>query len=216
MVIENGINAGGLPDDERATKGGAFRRLYEIPTDALLIGTLGDLSVLKGQREFVLAANEVAKSVPNAYFIVVGRDQTIDKSFRRELKRLVKVFGIEDRFLFLDWVEDTESFYSVLDLFVSASHTESFGLAILEAMASGSAVVATDTEGAKLLLDDASCLVPTGDAHALSLKMSEFAASAEMRKANVERLRIRAREEFGLDRMIDETAAVYKSVLGEK
>ena len=78
----------------------------------------------------------------------------LKKNFARELKRLVKIFDLEDRFLFLDWVENTAPLLAAMDIFVSASHSESFGLAIFEAMASGKAIVATETEGAKELIEN--------------------------------------------------------------
>ena len=111
------------------------------------------MKILKGQRDFVLAANEIAKKTEDAFFIIVGKDNSFQKSFRGELKRLVKIFGLEKQFLFLDWLEDTAPLLSAIDVFVSPSHSESFGLAILEAMASGKAIVATETEGAKELLE---------------------------------------------------------------
>ena len=101
----------------------------------------------------MFAANEIVKRFPETHFTIVGTDNSFKKDFRRELKRLVKVFGLEDKFLFLDWVEDTAPLLAAMDIFVSASHSESFGLAILEAMASGKAIVATETEGAKELIE---------------------------------------------------------------
>jgi len=90
----------------------------------------------------------------DAHFVIVGKDNSYKKDFRRELKRLIKVFGLEDKVLFLDWIEDTAPLLSALDVFCFPSHSESFGLAILEAMACGNAIVATTTEGAKELIED--------------------------------------------------------------
>ena len=137
------------PWSDRAAKAAEFRTLHSIPADAPLIVTLGELRLLKGQRDLVLAANEVLKYHNDAYFVIAGRDHSIDQKFRRELKRLVKVLGIEDRFVWLDWLDDISPLLAAADLFVSPSHSESFGLAILDAMAAGTAVVATETDGAE-------------------------------------------------------------------
>ena len=118
--------------------GRQFCEFHGIPLDVSLIGTLGELKPLKGQREFVLAAHEIAKVDPTCRFVIAGTDHSPDGKFRRELRRLVKVFGLEERFLWLDWLDDTGHFYSALESFVSPSRTESFGLAILEAMARAS------------------------------------------------------------------------------
>ena len=141
----------------------SFDSTHDIAPDVPMIGMLGDLREAKGQRDFVLAAAEVVKRVPDAQFVVAGLDHTMDQSFRRELRRLAKVLGIGDRFLWLDWLEDTAPFYAAIDVFVSASHSESFGLAILEAMIRETPVVATETEGARELLGSDALLVPIRD-----------------------------------------------------
>jgi glycosyltransferase involved in cell wall biosynthesis len=169
-VIQNGLDIAALRD--RSALRDEFRSFHQIGPDVPIVGTLGELRETKGQRDFVLAAAEVAKHIPDAYFVIAGIDNTIDKSFRRELRRLAKVLGIDDRLLWLDWLDDTGPFYSAIDVFVSPSHSESFGLAILEAMIRGTPVVATATEGARELLGDEEELVPVRDPVALANAIS--------------------------------------------
>jgi len=213
-VIKNGLNVNSLTDEETAELRRGFREFHQIPQDALVVGTLGEIRELKGQRDFVLAANEVAKQFPNAHFAVVGKDNTADKAFRRELKRLVKVFGLDDRFLWLDWIDDTDSFFSAIDLFVSPSHSESFGLAMLEAMAHGKSVVATETEGARELFGKNADLVKIKDPIALASKIVTALNSESDRAAGGEANRRTAGEKFSLDRMVDETEKLYKRLIG--
>ena len=214
-TIPNGIDVEHWTGVDTAKLREEFRLLHNIPFDAPLVGIVGELILLKGQRDFVLAAQEVVKIFPDARFVVVGKDNTLDQSFRRELKRLVKVFGLENNFLWLDWVEDTAPLLSALDVFVSASHSESFGIAILEAMATGKAIVATATEGARELLHDTDQLVPIKDALALAEKINELLADAENREKIGEVLRARAVKEFSLARMIDETEKLYNVILSD-
>lgn len=211
-VIHNGLNiAEGI--DAQAL-GSEFRQLHGIPADALVVGTLGELKPLKGQRDFVLAANEVAKTNPNAYFVVVGIDNTIDKKFRRELRRLAKVFGLEQRFLWLDWLDDTPPFFSAIDMFVSPSHSESFGLAILEAMAHGKPVVATQTDGAKELLGTIGSLTPINSPVDLAAAISGMLADDERRLSMGESLRQTASDRFSFERMLDATEQLYRKITG--
>ncbi|MEJ7848313.1 MAG: glycosyltransferase family 4 protein [Pyrinomonadaceae bacterium] len=211
-VIPNGIDIENWSNADHEKLREEFRLLHGIPSDVPLIGTVGELIPLKGQRDFVLATNEIVKTCPNAHFVVVGKDNTIDKRFRRELKRLVKVFRLDDRFLWLDWVEDTAELFAALDIFVSASHSESFGLAILEAMASGTAVVATETEGAKELLAEKGMLVPLKDPVKLAEVICSFVEDSEKRRMIVDQAKRLASEKFSLRRMIDQTEALYKSI----
>ena len=207
-IITNGITM-----DEASGDGDAFRSFHNIPADAPLVVTLGELRPLKGQRDLVLAAHEIVKSIPDCRFVVAGRDHTLDQRFRRELKRLAKVLGLEDRFLWLDWLDDISPLMAAADIFVSPSHSESFGLAILDAMAAGVPVVATATDGARELMGGTDALVPIRDPLALAEKISSYLEDDEKRLGLGKTLQATARERFSLARMVEATEALYASLL---
>lgn len=197
------------------TSGGTgpeFRRLHEIPLDCHLVVTLGELKQLKGQRDFVLAANEILKQFPDCHFVIAGKDNTLDKKFRRELKRLVRVFGHEKKFLWLDWLDDISPLLAAADIFVSPSHSESFGLAILDAMAAGTPVVATSTDGARELITNEAALALIKDPLDLAEKICRFLDNDAARHDLGKELRSAARNKFGLARMVDATEALYYEV----
>lgn len=212
-IIPNGIDVGQDPGSDAERLGREFRLLHNIPLEAKIVGTIGELIQLKGQRDLVLASQEIVKKHVDVYFVIVGTDNSLDKRFRRELKRLVKVFGMEERFLWLDWVDDTAPLFAAIDVFVSPSHSESFGLAILEAMARGKAVVATETEGAKELLRDKELLVPIKDPIRLAERTCELLADAPMRAALGQKIQRLAVENFSLQRMISETERLYLDIV---
>lgn len=192
-----------------------FRFRHDIPFDVPLIGTVGELNPLKGQREFILAADLIKKKFPEARFLSSGKDKSHGKTHRRELKRLVKVLDLEENFLWLDWIEDMNPLYAALDIFVSASHTESFGLAIAEAMASRTTVVATETEGAKQLIknDETGKLVAINDAVQLFENISELLEDAGKSELLAKNAREYALENFSLVKMISETEKLYESII---
>jgi glycosyltransferase involved in cell wall biosynthesis len=210
VVIPNGLDLDNLRD--RAELRDQFRKFHAIDPDVPLVGTLGELREAKGQRDFVLAAGEVIKHIPNCQFIITGLDHRLDKSFRRELRRLAKILGLEDRIIWLDWLDDTAPFYAAIDVFVSPSHAESFGLAILEAMIRGTPVVATATEGARELLgDDRDVLVPTQSPVMLAEAICRM-LDDHTRSSRGESLRGRAADKFSLERMLEETERVYAEI----
>lgn len=212
-LIPNGIDLNSGADSNRAEIAAEFRTLHSIPADAPLIVTLGELKVLKGQRDFVLAANEVIKQHPDARFVIAGKDNSIDQKFRREIKRLVRVFGMESNFLWLDWLDDVRPLLWATDIFISPSHSESFGLAILDAMAVGCPVIATATDGARELMIDENAIVPIRDPLALATKISWFLDNPEEKRLHGERLQLKAREKFGLAAMVDATENLYRKLL---
>lgn len=212
VLIPNGIEAAMQTAAEQHASGEGFRRFHSIPVEDPLVVTIGELIVLKGQRDFVLAANEILKQHPRCWFVIAGKDNSIDHKFRRELKRLVKVLGHEDRFLWLDWLDDISPLLNAADIFVSPSHSESFGLAILDAMAAGTPVIATATDGAKELLKGTNALAPIKDPLELAKKVCEFLDNAERRKFLGSELQVIALENYGLEAMVDATEAVYRKI----
>jgi len=217
VCIPNGINVENY-EQTGESLGRDFRFLHNISFDASVIGIVGELKVLKGQRDFVLAAHELAQKFPEAFFVVVGKDNSMKQEFRRELKKLVKVFNLEDRFLWLNWVEDTAPLLAALDVFVSASHTESFGLAMLEAMAGAKAIVATETEGARELIENEKTgkLVAVKEPLELAEAVGAFLQNKNLRQTFGKNAREIAKEKFSLERMIDETEKLYEKVKSEK
>ena len=212
-VIKNGLNVNSLSADDEARLRREFREFHSVPQNAVVVGTLGELKELKGQRDFVLAANEIAKTHPDCRFVVVGKDNSGDQSFRRELRRMAKIFGLEDRFLWLGWLDDTDSFFAAIDVFVSPSYSESFGLAILEAMAHGKPVVATATEGARELFGQQADLVDIKEPVKLADSISELLDDQTKRNSAGEANRTTAAELFSLKRMVDETEELYRTIL---
>lgn len=214
-LIHNGIDVKRFGENPLNKEGDNFRFEHNIPFDAPLIATVGELKPLKGQRDFVLAAQLVAEKFPDAYFAVVGKDNSIKNDFRREIRRMVKVFGLEKNFLWLDWVEDTKPLLQALDVFVSASHSESFGLAILEAMASATAVVATETAGAREILGETVNLVPIETPVKLAEKICELLESEEVRLKLATRLQTRAVQNFGIEKTVEETENLFREILSK-
>ncbi len=213
VVIRNGLDLENLRDREEMSN--EFRRFHDIASGAPIVGTLGDLREAKGQRDFILAAAEVVKRIPDCWFVVTGLDHTMDKSFRRELRRLANVLGIGERVLWLDWLDDTAPFYAAIDVFVSPSHSESFGLAILEAMIRGTPVVATATEGARELLGADEKLVPIQDPVRLAAAICNILTTDD-HTAIGDSMQRRAAEKFSLTRMLDETERVYAEIVNRK
>ncbi len=214
VTIPNGIDVENWINVERTQLREEFRFENNISFDALVLGTVGELKHLKGQQDFILAAQIIVKKFPETHFIIVGKDNSYDRSFRRELKRLGKTFDLEKNFSWFDWIEDTKPLLSSLDIFVSPSHSESFGLAILEAMASGCAVVSTETEGAKELLGNGEngILTPVKNPVKLAEAICELLENQEKIIELGENAQKHAKENFGLERMILETEKVYEEV----
>jgi len=183
--------------------------------DRLLVGTIGRLAPIKGHEDFIRAASLIAAKRADVDFVIAGDDESPAKDTRTQLERLIRELGLSQRVHLAGRVDETSRLLSDLDLFVSASRSEGFGLAIIEAMASGVPVVATRSAGAREIIEDGETgrLVPIGDAHALAEAILCLLDDREER----ERLRQRAletvRQQFSLERMVEETERVYRRAL---
>jgi glycosyltransferase involved in cell wall biosynthesis len=216
-VVHNGVDVDRFQRILDRFDRAQFLRTWKLPETALLIGTVGELKPLKGQEEFLRAAARVAPLIRNARFIVAGVDTSRTQEHRQRLERLIDELQLRSRVLLIDWVTDIAELYCALDIFVSASRAESFGLAMAEAMASHTAVVATSTEGAKTIIDsnNTGVLVPIGNDCAIADAVLSLLQD-ESRRTELGNLAARSvRDRFGLDRMVEATERVYEEILRE-
>jgi glycosyltransferase involved in cell wall biosynthesis len=215
IVIPNGIDMGRFDKGARGFDREAFRQSLKIAPGRLVVGTVGELNRLKGQEEFLRAASLVAARFTEADFIIAGEDFSRTGEHRARILKLIGELGLEGRVYLTGWLEDVAPLLDALDLFVSASRTESFGLAIVEAMASGLAVVATATEGARETIEDDATgkLVPIDDHTALAGAIARLLEDERARARLGGRARVAAHERFSLERMIDATESVYRDAL---
>ncbi len=146
------------------------RAAFGIPGDALVLSMFARVGVMKGQADFVTALGRLSTRFPNLYGVMCG---PADKSsaYWGRLQRLVAEHGLEERLVIPGDVRPPlkDDVVAGSDIVVHPSHAESFGLAVLEAMAAGKAVVAADTDGPRLLIEDgvSGVLVAPGDVDAL-------------------------------------------------
>jgi L-malate glycosyltransferase len=212
-VVLNGIDTTVFEEARRRFDREQFLRTWNLPDNCLLVGTVGELTPLKGQTDFLQAAAQVLKQHPNAYFFIAGIDHSQENKNRTALEHLIEKLNLTERVRLVGWLEDLAQLYCALDVFVSASHTESFGLAIAEAMASQTAIVATETEGAKEIIQPGKTgvLIPVRDVDKLAEAVLELLDHNEERLLLGRAAQQSVATQFSVERMIDETEAIYRA-----
>ena len=215
-VVLNGIDTARFGAARAEFDRRQFLDSWKLTEDSLLVGTVGELTPLKGQEEFLRAAVAVLKQFPKTHFVVAGIDHSRGKQHLTRLEKLIKEFNLTAHVSLVGWLEDLAHLYCALDVFVSASHTESFGLAIAEAMASGTAVVATETEGARELIKsgETGLLVPVGAVDRLTEAIVTLLKEQDYRVRLGKAAQQAAGATFSLERMIAETEEIYRTVVG--
>jgi glycosyltransferase involved in cell wall biosynthesis len=214
-VVLNGINASRFALARKQFDRQAFLQRWRLPEQCMLVGTVGELTPLKGQQDFLRAAAQIAKQIPGCNFVIAGIDHSPDGRNEAQIERLIDELELRERVRRVKWLDDLAQLYCAFDVFVSASHTESFGLVIVEAMASRTAVVATATEGALEIIraGETGLLTSIG-------KPNELAAEIQLLlKDNTTRLRLAeaaqqdVAEKFSVERMVEETEKIYQESL---
>lgn len=210
-VVHNGVDIARFDSAlERFDRQG-FCRSWELAPEKLLIGSIGTLDPLKGHEEFLQAAAQIGKNRPEAHFIVAGIDVTPGEINKRRLELMIRDLGLIGRVTMIGKMEDITPLYCALDVLVSASRTESFGLAIAEAMAAETPPVATKTEGAQEIIKGGvtGFLVPLGDVNSIASTVEGLLKDTEKRMSIGRKARADIRDRFSLERTVDVTEAIY-------
>jgi glycosyltransferase involved in cell wall biosynthesis len=210
-LVRNGVDVDRFARARLNFDRAQFLNGKNLPAESLLIGSIGELRALKRHDDFIRSAAIVAAQFDNTHFVIAGIDTSKSGEVRKHLKDLVGELGLDQRVHFLGWLDDADKLLCALDVFVSASETESFGLVIAEAMAAGTAVVATATDGAKEVVSDqkTGLLVEIGNVVQLSEAIVTLLKDERLRKSMGASGMETARSEFSLTRMVDEIERIY-------
>jgi len=191
--------------------GQAFAEKLE-PRQELHVGLIGRISPWKGQHIFIRAAALVHRHFPDARFFIIGAALFGEDRYDREVRRLPGRLGIESVVTFTGFRSDVQRATAELDVVVHASTKgEPFGQVIVEAMAAGKPVVATDGGGVpEIVLDGLTgILVPMGDAPAMAHAVCRILSDPSGAKAMGERARQRVADHFTLAQTARRVEAVY-------
>lgn len=173
-----------------------------------VIGFVGQLIPRKGLGTLI----DALAGLPMASWrcLIVG-----DGAGRSELVRLAEEAGLDGRVLFAGFRDDRLGLLKRFGAFVLPSRLEGIPRCLMEAMAAGVPVVASDIAGVRELVahGDTGLLFPAGAAKALQGHLERLMADADLRKRLAERARDVVRERFSAQRMADEYHQVYDSLV---
>jgi L-malate glycosyltransferase len=202
-LIHNGVDVSLIPPPAGALP------WPESWTGALLVGCVGSFTEWKAQADLVLAMPGLLAARPDARLVLLGEGAELPR-----VRRLIAELGLQDRIHAPGHHPEPLALMPYFSIYVQPSRYESFGIAVLEAMAASRVVVATRVGGLpEIVVDGATGILcnagePDALARALSTLAEAPATAAEMGAAG----RRRVEEAFSLDGALRKYEALYRAL----
>ena len=211
VVIHNGIDL-----DRFRGQGPEGRKQARISLglgDLPVVGIIARLSDVKGHKYLIEAMGKVLEKYPRSNLLIVGEGK-----MQKELVGLVNSLGINKNVFFIPEIPDTTRALSAMDVFVMPSLQEGLGLALMEAMAEGLAVIGSNIGGIKTLIQDgqSGLLVEPADKNGLAQAILTLLNDPDKRLELGRRARDFIRNNFSQEKMVLETEKEYLNCLNIK
>ena len=186
---------------------------FFLPTHAPVVGNVAALVPHKGQHHLIDSAAIVVRHVPDARFVIVG-----DGELRQSLEEQIRHKHLERHVFLAGFRADVLELTKGFDVFVMSSTSEGMCTALVDAMAASKAAVATTAGGIPEVMVDGETgfLVPPRDHEAMAEKIVQLLKDDALRARMGDAALRRARARFTVERMVDETAAVYEQLLRDR
>lgn len=206
-VVPNGVSIE-VTDEEVA----AVRIELGLEPDAPLVVHVGNIRPYKGHSTLIEATKSVLEKIPETVVISIGGEK--NEGDLEHLERASRAAGVNGRLRFLGRRDDARSFIAAADLVVNPSDVEGLPVSLLEALALGIRVVATDVGGVSSVVEHerTGLLVPSGQPESLAAAMVRSLTSPESEEWAAAGAR-RVRDQHSLSGMVASYEAIYRTVL---
>ncbi|SPP99523.1 Glycosyltransferase, WbnK-like family [Candidatus Sulfobium mesophilum] len=209
-VIYNGLDTAPF---EHSLNGAAFRKEIGVDSNTPLIGMVANLNFeIKGHQYFIEAAKRVQVKISKAQFVLVG-----DGQLRSRYEEMVRSLGMQGSVHFLGKRDDVAEILSQLDVSVLCSTSEGFSNVILESMAAGKPVVATNIGGNSemVVAGVTGYLVPPADSGSLAEAVASLLNDPDMRRRMGENAKKQVADLFSIPAMVEGYEHLYRSLVTE-
>jgi len=182
-------------------------------SEHMVFGCVANFFDYKRQTDLVTAAEQIVRSFPQARFLLLGEDRGTMSKVRQEISRR----GLDDFFVILPGRPDPENVYPAMDVYVCTSDTEGFSNTILEAMACGKPVIATNVGGnSEAVIDgQTGLIIPRRSPDAIASAAGTLLQSPDLRRTMGNLGRKRIEEQFSVKTMVAAHEELYAQLLAQ-
>lgn len=224
IVIPNGIDINKFVIDN-IEKRSAWRKQFNIPEDATVVGIIGRMAPVKNHAMFVDVVDSVIRTAdkPNLHFVIVGDGET-----RLETQNLLQAKHIPfnyfpenpqlQKVLFTSWQTDMDKVYSAMDVVCLTSLNEGTPISVIEAQATAKPVVSTRVGAvdATMIDGDSGYLVESRDAESFAARVRDLIQSPTQAEAMGKAGRDFVLEKYSHMRLVKDMRELYLELLAQK
>jgi glycosyltransferase involved in cell wall biosynthesis len=193
---------------------GWLKQELNLPDDAFLIATIGQIGLRKGQDVLSEAAVLSATRLPNAFYLLIGErnsSKTESIEFERNIFRRFSETGLEKKLCKLGYRNDVDVLLNEIDLLVHTAKQEPLGRVLLEAAAAGVPIIATDVGGTGEILRDGESarLIPPNDPRKLADTVVDLHDAPQQGLRLGKQARHRVEECFNIEHASNELSSLW-------
>lgn len=206
IVIKNGVD---LQKFDRNLAFPDLRTDFGIPKDSILIGFIARMTKQKDPITMVEGFYHASKSKNNLTLLMVGDGELV-----KQTKLRVDDLGIREKVFFVGFRTDVSALLNIIDVFCLPSLWEGLPIGLLEAMAMGKAVIATDVDGTKEIVNNNKngILIKPGDTIGLSDSILAISNDSQLRLRLCNAAVQTIENEFEVSKMARQIETVYKNI----
>ena len=193
---------------------GPVRQEIGVSESDLLVGSVGRISPGKGYETFLKMAKRIVQTegFEQSKFMIVGSASFGEEAYFDSVVNFSKTLGLEPNVIFTGYRQDIPDLLRAMDVFIFPSQAEGLGATLIEAMAMGVPCVSTNSDGTRDIIENqvsGFTVAPDND-QAMADATMELLQNEGARSRIASAGRMRVREKFDLEVMMDKIDQVYE------
>jgi glycosyltransferase involved in cell wall biosynthesis len=210
-LLMSGLDIGDLLS--RGDNGQQLRSQWGVDQNTVVVGTASAIKPRKHLEDFILLISHLRTCGLNVLGVIAGGGPFTDSSYQEYLKNLIQQEQLDGHCLMIGFINPITPFFKAIDISVSTSEMETFGMSICEAMACGKPVIAYAAGSTPEVLPDPWCVASFGALDALCEKAAMLVRDAGFRQQMGAAAQRFVRENFDAPVLAARQAAIYEEVL---
>ncbi len=198
----------------RGDDGQGLRKQWGVEQDAVVLGTASAIKPRKRLEYFVRLIAKLRRNGTAVLGVIAGGGRFADHSYEAHLRGLIAEEQIEHDCKMIGNLDPITPFMKAIDIFVSTSQWETFGMSVCEAMACGKPAIGFDAGSVPEVIGDPWSLVPFGDVDRLAERAATLVTDPALRHQKGARAEQRVREHFDAPVLAARQAEIYREILG--